>query len=73
VCTQIVHNCSKELLQRILREKVSFGAMSHTDYWPAYDGLVDLGYQKHYRIKHGDGGYVRGDVHINGIRGFGAM
>ena len=70
VCTQIVHNCSKELLQRIVREKVGLDAIIHTDYWPAYDGLVDLGYQKHYRIKHGDGEYVRGNVHINGIEGF---
>ncbi len=70
VCTQIVHNCSKELLQKIVREKVSLNTIIHTDGWPAYDSLVDLGYQKHYRIKHRDGEFVRGNVHINGIEGF---
>lgn len=40
----------------------------HTDGWRAYDGLVDLGYEKHYRVQHGDNEFVRqGSNHINGI------
>ena len=58
VCTQIVS------------EKVNLNSIIHSDSWPAYDGLVDLGYQKHYRIKHHENEFVRGRAHINGIEGF---
>ena len=42
----------------------------HTDGWPAYDGLVDLGYEKHYRVHHGANEFARGKNHINGIESF---
>ncbi len=70
VCTQIVHNCSKQILQKIVREKVNLGSIIHTDSWPAYDGLVDLGYSKHYRINHNQNEFAKGKAHINGIEGF---
>ncbi len=70
VCTQIVNNCSKQILQDIVREKVSLSSIIHTDSWPGYDGLVDLGYQKHYRINHNQNEFARGKSHINGIEGF---
>ena len=30
-----------------------------------YDSLVDLGYQKHYRINHGQSEFAHGRNHIN--------
>ena len=70
VYTQIVHNCSKATLQKIVKQKVDLRSVVHTDSWPGYHGLVDLGYKKHYRIKHEDNEFVRGNSHINGIEGF---
>ncbi len=70
VRTQIVNNCTKDVLQSIVREKVDLKSILHTDCWPGYDGLVDLGYRKHYRIKHSLGEFAKGKNHINGIEGF---
>ena len=70
VCTQIVENCSKAILQKIVKDKVDLSSIVNTDGWPGYDGLVDLGYQKHYRVKHSSSEFVRGKAHINGIEGF---
>ena len=40
-------------------------------YWRGYDGLVDLGYEKHFRVNHGNNEFsdTKGN-HINGIEGF---
>jgi len=70
VCTQIVKNCSKATLQKIIKNKVSIKSTINSDGWPGYDGLVDLGYKKHYRINHSRHEFVRGYAHINGIEGF---
>ncbi len=35
-----------------------------------YDSIVDLGYQKHYRINHSADEFEQGSNHINGIEGF---
>ena len=42
----------------------------HSDSWKSYNGLVDLGYRKHYRLDHSKKEFVRGRAHINGIEGF---
>jgi len=38
-----------------------------SDGWCGNNGLVDLGYKKHFRVHHGKNGFVRGKTHINGI------
>ena len=38
-----------------------------------YDGLVDIGYDKHYRVNHGNNEFVNKVSHINGIESFGVM
>ena len=63
-------NCSKATLQKIIKNKVSIKSGLNSDGWPGYDGLVDLGYQKHYQINHSGQEFVRGNAHINGIEGF---
>jgi len=44
--------------------------MIHSDGWRGYDGLVDVGYEKHCRVHHGKSEFVRGKSHINGIEAF---
>ncbi|MDR3344728.1 MAG: hypothetical protein LBT21_03945 [Oscillospiraceae bacterium] len=42
-----------------------------TDGWRGYDGLVDLGYTKHFRFNHSQTSFLRGGgKHINVIEGF---
>lgn len=69
VYTEIVRNVKAKTLQTIIKGKVSFDSTLYTDGFRAYDSIVHLGYQKHFRIYHQDN-YAQGDVHINGIEGF---
>ncbi len=70
VYTEIVPNCSRATLQAIIKGKVEADSIIHSDKWRGYNGLVDLGYKKHYRLDHGKNEFVRGKSHINGIEGF---
>jgi len=70
VYTEIVPNASKKVLQDIIRGKVNPNSVIHSDGWRGYNGLVDVGYDKHYRVHHGDDEFVRGSSHINGIESF---
>ena len=73
VYTEIVANCKKGSLQAIIRGKVELAATIHTDGFPSYDGIVHMGYRKHYRVRHDRNEFVRGNSHINGIEGFWGM
>lgn len=73
VYTEIVPNCSKHVLQQIIRGRIDPETVIHSDGWRGYDGLVDLGYAKHYRVHHGKNEFVRGKAHINGIESFWAF
>ena len=73
VYTQVVRNCSATELLPIIREKVSEESVVYTDGFKTYDGLVDLGYKKHHRIKHGQNEFAQGTNHINGIENFWAI
>jgi transposase-like protein len=70
VYTEIVPDCATKTLQGIIRGKVDPDSVIHSDYWRGYNGLVDMGYKKHYRIKHGINEFVNGKNHINGIESF---
>lgn len=70
VYTEIVPNCAKATLQAIIRGKVSPESIIHSDQWRGYNGLVDIGYEKHYRVKHGDDEFANDKSHINGIESF---
>ncbi|MCA1849702.1 MAG: IS1595 family transposase [Acidobacteria bacterium] len=73
VYTEIVPNCKKANIQAIIRGKVELSATLHTDGFRSYDGIVHMGYQKHYRVRHDRDEFVRGTAHINGIEGFWGM
>ena len=73
VYTELVPDCSKRVLQRVIRGKVTPDSVICSDQWRGYAGLVDLGYQKHLRIDHGRDEFAsrRDRVnHINGIESF---
>ena len=70
VYTQIIPNCSRATLQAVIRGKVGFESTIHSDGWKGYNGLVDLGYKKHYRVQHGKDEFANEKSHINGIENF---
>ena len=73
VFTQIVPDVKAKTIQALIRGKVSLESVVMTDGWWAYDGLVDVGYDKHFRIKkyRKEGNpFTDGPVHINGIESF---
>ena len=71
VYTEIVPNCKKVTLQPIIRGKVDPSTIIYSDSWRGYDGLVDVGYDKHFRVNHGSNEFSKGHgIHINGIENF---
>jgi transposase-like protein len=70
VWTQIVPNAKKQTLQRLIRGKVSLDSVIHSDGWLGYDGLVDVGYAKHFRVRHRENQFADRSNHINGIESF---
>jgi len=70
VYTEIVPKCDKKTLQAIIRGKVSTETIVHTDKWRGYDGLVDVGFDKHRRINHTEEFSDGKGNHINGIENF---
>lgn len=70
VYTEIVPDCSKSTLQGIIRGRVDLESVIHSDGWRGYDGLVDLGYRKHFRVEHGANEFANKQSHINGIESF---
>lgn len=70
VYTEIVPDCKSKTLQDIIRGNVSVESVIHTDVWRGYDGLVDIGYDKHFRVYHGSNEFANKVSHINGIESF---
>ena len=70
VYTEIVAKCDKPTLQKIIRGRISPKAIVHTDKWRGYDGLVDVGFDKHFRINHSEEFSDGSGNHINGIENF---
>ena len=70
VYTELVEDCSKRSLLRVIRGQVALRTVVHSDGWRGYDGLVDVGYKKHFRVHHGKSQFVSGKSHVNGIESF---
>ena len=70
VYTEIVPDAFKPTLQAIIRCKADPASVIHTDGWRGYDGLVDIGFDKHFRVNHGNNEFVSGANHVNGIESF---
>jgi len=71
VYAEIVPDAKKTTLQAVVRGHVDVESIIHTDGWSGYDGLVDLGFEKHYRVNHAENEFSKGDgKHISGIESF---
>ena len=70
VFTEIVPNVQRKTLQAIIRGRVSIETIIHSDSWRGYNGLVDLGYPKHFRVNHSADEFATKDSNINGIESF---
>ena len=57
VYTEIVPDCRKATLQKIILGKVDIESVIHTDSWRGYVGFVDVGYDKHFRVNHSKSEY----------------
>lgn len=76
VYTQIVTNLKAPTLRAILLGRVALESVIHCDEFGGYDGLVDLGFFRHYRVTHTANEFsrpacgARPAQHINGIESF---
>ena len=70
VHTEIIPNASRASLRAVVERRVARHSVLHSDAWRGYEGLVDVGYAKHYRLNHAANEFVRGTQHINGIESF---
>lgn len=71
VFTEIVPDTNKPTLQRLIRGRIALDATIVSDGWRACDGLVDVGYDRHLRIRKARPKvFSKNGVHINGIESF---
>ena len=70
VYTEIVPNAQKRTLLRVIRGRIAPSTVIHSDGWRGYDGLVDVGYRKHFRVQHNLNVFADSHTHINGIESF---
>ena len=70
VYTEIVPNCKADTLRKIIRWKIEPDSEINTDWRRWYNGLVDIWYDKHYRVHHGKDEFVRWNQHVNWIESF---
>lgn len=69
VYTEIISDVTAASLQKAIRGRVGVESVVISDGWRGYDGLVDVGYDKHLRIHKSEHFACKG-VHINGIEAF---
>ncbi|MCK6463083.1 MAG: IS1595 family transposase [Candidatus Pacebacteria bacterium] len=71
VFTELVPDCKKKTLQALILKRILLESVIYSDGWRGYNGLVDVGYDKHFRVNHGENEFSKGKgVHINGIESF---
>ncbi len=70
VFTEIIPDSSRKTLQKLILKRVSPEAIVYSDGWRGYDGLVDVGYNKHFRINKSKNFSNGKGIHINGIESF---
>ncbi len=69
VYTEIIEDCSQATLRAVIRGRIDPQSVLCSDGWPGYDGLVDVGYDKHVRINK-QKSFTNGRAHVNGIEAF---
>ena len=59
VYTQVIKNCSQKAIIPLINKRISKSAIVYTDGFKTYDGLVSMGYKKHYRVHHGKNEFAK--------------
>lgn len=71
VYTEIIADCSIRTLRKIMTGKIDLKSTIYSDSWTGYNGLVDVGFDKHFRVNHKRDEFSKGrGVHVNGIESF---
>lgn len=71
VYTEIIPNCTAKTLETIILEKVDVESVILSDGRKWYDGLVDVWFDKHYRVIHSANEWSKWWwIHINWIENF---
>jgi transposase-like protein len=70
VYTEIIPDAKARSIMPIIRWRVKEWSEINTDGWWAYDGLVDVWFDKHYRVHHWANEFARWKQHINWIESF---
>jgi len=71
VYTRIIQNCNKRTLHAVMARKIALTSTIYSDSWKGYNGLVDVGFDKHFRVNHHKDQFSkRNGTHINGIEAF---
>jgi len=70
VYTEIVPDNKIPTLRKVIVGKISVESIVITDGWRGYNGLVDVGYDKHFRINKSIHFSDKNGIHINGIESF---
>ena len=75
IYTEMIPDCKKVTLQGIIMGKIDLASTINTDGWRGYDGLVDVGFNKHFRVNHGNNQFaIKGEdgavITVNGIESF---
>lgn len=68
---EIVPDCTKATLQAVILGKVDVNSIIYSDGWRGYNGLVDVGYDKHFRVNHSNNEFAHGNCHIRHKKVFG--
>ena len=60
IYTEVIPNCKAITLRPIILGKVDLDeSILYSDGWRAYDGLVDVESERHFRVNHGDHEFSR--------------
>ncbi len=70
VYTELIDDAKSATLRKVILGKVSLESTIITDGWRGYNGLLDIGYNKHFRIDKSKSFSNQYGVHINGIESF---
>lgn len=70
VYTELIPNAKSDTLRQVILGKISLESVIYTDGWRGYNGLLDIGYNKHFRIDKSKSFSNKQGVHINGIESF---
>lgn len=69
--TRIIQNCKKRTLHAIMGSRIALSSTIYSDTWRGYNGLVDVGFDKHYRVNHGKDEFSnKRGTHISDIEAF---